>query len=237
MTIVKYFVYSGESKMLDTKIQIENAIAERMRNRVPEEQKVVLVQLLQDVITGTFKANDDAIDIIQSKLSELDTQIFYNKVHAHVNHPLVQIVNITGDNQFVPKKSNNTDACFDLRAYINKLDSDYIVLEPGQIKLVSTGIKVHLPEGYVMKMYVRSSTGYKKHLMLANGTGIIDAGYRDEVFMCLYNFGTESIEIKYGDRLCQFEIQKVLDTEIAEVQDDKTFDEGNRGGGFGSTNK
>ena len=86
-----------------------------------------------------------------------------------------------------------------------------------------------------MMMFVRSSIGIKKHLCLANGTGIIDAGYRDEVIMALHNFGKEPIEINDLDRVCQFMIipRPVLNL-VEETNSDK-FNRGNRGGGIGST--
>ena len=86
-----------------------------------------------------------------------------------------------------------------------------------------------------MKMYVRSSTGIKKNLCLANGTGIIDAGYRDEIIMALHNFGNDIVKIEDGDRLCQFIILPYPKLELEQVPDDEDFRNGDRGGGIGST--
>ena len=107
---------------------------------------------------------------------------------------------IVCEDRYKPKYANNTDACMDIKA---KLENTLTIL-PGEIIKVKTGLQVAVPEGYVMQMFVRSSTGIKKNLCLANGTGIIDAGYRDEIIMALYNFGPSPIEINDGDRLCQF---------------------------------
>lgn len=232
---------------------VDGLVEQRMRNRPPAEIRIILSQLLQEAITGKLTAGLDAVPEIQKRLTELDKQDVYNKIHEVVNHPIVKIVNVTNDEQFMPKKANSTDACFDLRAYLSNIDlkrrffdngltlsvyqdsEECIYIMPHETRKISCGLKFHIPEGYVMKMYVRSSTGYRKNLMLANGTGIIDAGYRDEVYMCLHNFGKDPVEIKYADKLCQFEIQKIFDTVIEEVKEDSAFMHGDRGGGLGSS--
>ena len=71
---------------------------------------------------------------------------------------------------------------------------------------------------------------------MANGTGIIDAGYRDEIIMALHNFGDEPINIEDGDRICQFLIIPRPFVNLIEATDED-LEFGNRGGGIGSTGK
>lgn len=162
---------------------------------------------------------------------------------------------IVAEDKYLPEYANNTDACMDLKAKIvdnkpcernfpnyrtgvvNVLHEteNSLWIFPGELVKLHTGVQVAIPEGYVMKIYPRSSTGIKKHLCLANGTGIIDAGYRDEIIMALYNFGSDPIEIKDGDRLCQFILLPYPKIELEQVSDDADFREGDRGGGIGST--
>lgn len=172
-------------------------------------------------------------------------------------------VRIVAQDKYLPQYANDTDACMDLKARIQndikeqpemaaanmildgfaqlagveqiKDTEDSIVIWPGTVRKVPSGVQVAIPEGYVMKMYVRSSTGIKKNLMLANGTGIIDAGYRDEVIMALYNFGKEPVVIKDGDRVCQFILLPFPKLEVKQVDDNEEFRHGDRGGGIGST--
>ena len=153
---------------------------------------------------------------------------------------------IVAEEKYLPQYANETDACMDLKACL-KTSSDAIhvcngsemkasiTINPGEVKKIGTGVQVAIPEGYVMKMYVRSSTGIKKHLCLANGTGIIDAGYRDEIIMALYNFGDKPIEINDGDRLCQFVVLPYPKLSLKRVKDDENFRNGDRLGGIGST--
>ena len=153
---------------------------------------------------------------------------------------------IVAEDKYLPQYANDTDACMDLKACLRGVpDAMYVndgiqyiaqtEIQPGEVKKVGTGVQVAIPEGYVMKMYVRSSTGIKKNLCLANGTGIIDAGYRDEIVMALHNFGKDVVKIQDGDRLCQFIILPYPKLELEQVPDDEDFRNGDRGGGIGST--
>ena len=158
-------------------------------------------------------------------------------------------VKFVADEKYRPQYANETDACMDLKAKIEenivyrsngeinmqKTTYNSIFIEPGNTVKVHSGVQAAVPEGYVMKMYVRSSTGIKKNLVLANGTGIIDAGYRDEIIMALHNIGKEPVEIFDGDRVCQFIILPYPKIEPDYVEDNEDFRQGDRGGGIGST--
>lgn len=144
----------------------------------------------------------------------------------------VKFMNMTHDSENMPKYATLYDACLDLRAH---LDNATITIKPGETVKIGTRLKIAVPVGYVMMMFVRSSIGIKKHLCLANGTGIIDSGYRDEVIMALHNFGKEPIEINDLDRVCQFMIIPRPALNLVEETDSDKFNRGNRGGGIGST--
>ena len=102
--------------------------------------------------------------------------------------------------------------------------------------LVSTGVKCYLDEGYYLELSVRSSTPLKYWLVLANGVGIIDADYADntdnegEIFFQLINLSPFPIQLKRGDIIGQGIIKRY------EITDDDRA-EGERTGGFGSTNR
>ena len=151
---------------------------------------------------------------------------------------------IVAEDKYLPQYANDTDACMDLKAKITRKEGvEYtpnvyaISISAGETVKIHSGVQVAIPEGYVMKVYVRSSIGIKKNLRLANGTGIIDAGYRDEIIMALHNFGKEPVMIKDGDRICQFILLPFPKVELEVVEDNEDFRMGDRGGGIGSTDK
>lgn len=158
---------------------------------------------------------------------------WYDTIKKEIEKLNNKQLKIVVEDKYLPKYANETDACMDLKASISN-ETGTIVIKPNETVKIGTGVKVAIPEGYVMKMYVRSSTGIKKNLSLANGTGIIDAGYRDEIIMALHNFGNEPVEVHDGDRVCQFMILPFPKIELQRVKEDD-IKEGNRGGGIGST--
>ena len=138
------------------------------------------------------------------------------------------------DEKYLPKYANINDACMDLKVKTPRTGK---VLTPGSTMIFGTGIKVSIPDDYVMLIFPRSSTGMKLHCQFANGTGIIDPGYRDEIKVALHNFGDYSVQIEDAQRVAQFIVIPRPHLELKLVNDDKKFREGDRGGGLGSTGK
>ena len=102
--------------------------------------------------------------------------------------------------------------------------------------LIKTGIKAYMADDEVLILANRSSNPGKKGLILANSIGVIDKDYYGNpdndghIMFAFYNIKDEDIEIKKGDCIGQAIFQKYL---IA----DNDSAEGERTGGFGSTNK
>ena len=92
-----------------------------------------------------------------------------------------------------PYRATASSACYDVFA------NDTVTLYPqrGQDKAykVPTGVAFEIPEGYHLEVYVRSSTGLKTKLRLANGTGIVDSDYVNELFLLVENVPTELVEV------------------------------------------
>ena len=102
--------------------------------------------------------------------------------------------------------------------------------------LIKTGIKAYMQDDEVLMLYNRSSNPKKKGLILANSVGVIDKDYYGNqdndghIMFAFYNIKDEDITIKKGEAIGQAVFQKYL------VTDDDSA-EGERIGGFGSTNK
>jgi dUTP pyrophosphatase len=129
----------------------------------------------------------------------------------------------------IPKMQKVGDACYDLVARYG------VYLRPGQTAVIGTGIKVKLPERYMMRIYGRSSLCAKG---LVVGAGVIDSGYRDEVKVVLTNASNEPYVVSACDRIAQCRIELLIPTEFVELEEIETLEqflEGDRGGGFGST--
>ncbi len=102
--------------------------------------------------------------------------------------------------------------------------------------LVKTGLKAYMQDDEVLMLYNRSSNPKKKGLILANSVGVIDKDYYGNqdndghIMFAFYNIKDEDITLKKGEAIGQAVFQKYLIT-------DNDSAEGERTGGFGSTNK
>jgi len=106
-------------------------------------------------------------------------------------------------------------------------------LQPGERRLVRTGLVMELPHGTEAQMRPRSGLALKNGITLLNTPGTIDEGYRGEVGVILINHGHEPFEVKPGLRIAQMVIAPVLHVDTAEVTEVSDTTRGR--GGFGST--
>ena len=127
-----------------------------------------------------------------------------------------------------PEKQRSQDAAFDLRA----VDDGYV--PPGTRKLVATGTKVAIPEGYVGMVCSRSGLALRMGVSVANAPGIVDPDYIGDVGVILENHGRESFYYDKGDRIAQLLIIEVPGVKFSKSQ--KQLKSSVRGGdGFGSS--
>lgn len=111
--------------------------------------------------------------------------------------------------------------------------SEAISFEPGETKLIKTGLSLEIPEGYAGLIYARSGLATKRGLAPANKVGVVDSDYRGEVMVSLHNHTNEVKEIDAYERIAQLVITPYLKANFEEVEE---LDDTERGtGGFGST--
>ena len=129
----------------------------------------------------------------------------------------------------VPSYESVLAAGMDIRAALD----EPISLKPGERTLISTGIKIAVPEGYEAQIRPRSGLAIRNGITMLNSPGTIDADYRGEVKVIAINHGHETFIVNHGDRIAQLIIAPVVQVDIHEVE---ALPETNRGdGGFGST--
>ena len=113
-----------------------------------------------------------------------------------------------------------------------------VVLEPGKLQLVPTGIKAYMQDGEYLGMHIRSSMAVKKRNMFVNNVGIIDADYYNNadneghMMLALLNTGSEALALPKGECVAQGIFYNYL---VADGDADS--EKAVRGGGFGSTSK
>lgn len=112
---------------------------------------------------------------------------------------------------------------------------EFAFIRNGQIRLLSTGLAVELPEGTEGQIRPRSSLASKYGLTVVNSPGTIDTDYRGEIKVAVINLGSEPFVVRPGERIAQLVIVPVIKPEIEVVDDLSSTERGE--GGFGSTGK
>ena len=136
-----------------------------------------------------------------------------------------------------PMRANPSDAGLDVFYSPPDPNISVIKIEPGENKMLPTGLSFGVPHGYMLQVCNRSSMGVKRSLVV--GAHIIDSGYEGEVFIDLHNIGTETQFIEAGAKIAQLILVPVVHFRARQVDYDLYREEitiSNRGdGSLGST--
>lgn len=127
----------------------------------------------------------------------------------------------------LPEYAHPGDAGLDL------FSVEETVIQPGESKLIGTGIMIELPENTEAQIRPRSGLALKNQITVLNSPGTIDHGYRGQVGVILINHGTKPFTVESGMKIAQMVIAPVMSVKIVDTKD---LTETKRGeGGFGST--
>lgn len=144
---------------------------------------------------------------------------------------LIDIVKKKSD-AVLPEKKTEGAAGFDLYACV----PEPVTIEPQEIKMISTGIAIHMLEkSCTAFVFARSGLASKYGIGLANGVGVVDNDYRGEIFVPLYNMSKNKYTVMNGDRIAQMVVMSVCDLEIQEKKSLQVTDRNENG--FGSTGR
>jgi dUTP pyrophosphatase len=132
----------------------------------------------------------------------------------------------------LPAHATDGSAGMDLRAL---LDAP-LILEPGQTRLLRTGLAIHIADpGLAAMILPRSGLGHKHGIVLGNLVGLIDSDYQGELMVSCWNRGQTDFTVTPGERIAQLVIVPVVRAEFELVGE---FESSARGtGGFGHTGR
>jgi dUTP pyrophosphatase len=142
----------------------------------------------------------------------------------------VQICRIAGNEDItLPEKMSTGASGFDLCAAV----TEEWVLQPGEWKLVPTGISIAMPDHLEAQVRPRSGLAFKHGITMLNSPGTIDADYRGEIKVIMVNFGDKPFRVNRGDRIAQLVFQEVAKVNLEQV--DELVGSARGAGGFGHT--
>ena len=247
-TIVSIMEYDEEAlspTMTETLVQVIDSM---FNTEVSNEMISSLKQDLSeknitraDVLTylANFETN------IQTFINDLKPNVNQRTLLNSIFKPMINIFNgvceqyhkydielpmTLEENAHTPTYAHDTDACADIYA------SENITIPAHSCStMVHTGLRIALPENWVLMLDPRSSIGFKTGLRLSNMVGIIDEDYRGEIGVLYDNISDSDYEIKIGDRIAQCWVQPVYRFKPKVVDILPTTERGE--GGFGSSGK
>jgi dUTP pyrophosphatase len=152
--------------------------------------------------------------------------------------PLIGVMREDWADPSVPLPSYETAgaAGADVRANLpREMRNVGFVLGPMERKVVPTGLRVEIPQGYEIQIRPRSGLALKHGISLPNTPGTIDSDYRGSLGVLLINFGSEPFVIQHGDRIAQLVVAPVVQARFALA--DALSDSARGAGGFGSTGR
>lgn len=194
------------------------------------EGEKAAVQEFVNEITDDESLSANKKELIAQMFSAV-LDVFEELVNSGRPSVQVGIVKLNPD-AIIPEYAHSTDAGCDVAAV------EETKIEPGETKVVKTGIAVAIPAGYEIQIRPRSGLSLKSKLRVANAPGTIDTEYRGEVGVIMTNTGDIPYVIDKGMKIAQMLIAptpKIKWNEVATVEELGTT---NRGAdGFGSTDK
>ncbi len=229
----------------ESKIAIAKAV---QADGLSPEDFAETYQKIVDEVAGIDELSDVKKDFVVQLFG-----IIFNKIEKYydaLNQKVIIPTELINDAK-LPKYAHEGDGAMDIYA----LD-DYTI-NPGETKLIPTGIKMAIPQGYGILVQPRSGLSLKSKLRIANTPGLIDSGYRDEIGVIVenieppfkdidYDFDNEgnikinsilhgqSYTISKGERFAQIRLVQIPTALLQPVNNVKEIGE-DRGGGFGSS--
>lgn len=165
------------------------------------------------VINNTYRCNDCSVNF-----SSPDS----------FNLPEVKFIKLN-ENAITPTRAKEGDVGYDA---VSIQDID---IYPGETAMVKTGISVQLPPHTEMQVRARSGLAKNSGIMVINGPGTIDSGYRGPCNVLLHNTSDNLFKVSKGDKIAQFLVTPKLPYTFTKVE---ALDETDRGaGGFGHTGR
>lgn len=136
------------------------------------------------------------------------------------------------DNFGLPEYATTGSAGVDIRACVDQSAT----INPGDCELIPSGMAIHVEDPSLAAVLLpRSGLGHKHGIVLGNLVGLIDSDYQGQVFVSVWNRGTDSFVIEPGDRIAQMVIIRVEQITFDVVEEFKHSERST--GGFGHTGK
>jgi dUTP pyrophosphatase len=180
---------------------------------------------VQNKVSGFNESSDNInIEDLVSNMGDLD-DVLYDQSQGKLN---LEYTNDSDNKE--PEYAYKSDSGFDLRS------TEEMWVQANDRKLIPTGLKFDIPDGYEIQVRSKSGLALKQGLMVLNSPGTVDSGYQGEVKVIMFNTTNEKIKIEKGQKIAQAVLCPVVNgkwVNLIKVEEIGEKDRNNQG--FGST--
>jgi dUTP pyrophosphatase len=180
---------------------------------------------VQNKVSGFNESSDNInIEDLVSNMGDLD-DVLYDQSQGKLN---LEYTNDSDNKE--PEYAYKSDSGFDLRS------TEEMWVQANDRKLIPTGLKFDIPDGYEIQVRSKSGLALKQGLMVLNSPGTVDSGYQGEVKVIIFNTTNERIKIEKGQKIAQAVLCPVVNgkwVNLIKVEEIGEKDRNNQG--FGST--
>lgn len=182
-----------------------------------------------ELVNAMEPAHREEIDLHMAEIEKWEptVAVVVKPKYSFAAHVLP--VKTVAGTSYMPSYAHAGDAGADLRACM----PGPLTINAGESAWVNTGVRVAIPDGFVGLQFPRSGLGCNHGICLANGTGVIDSGYRGEIRAKLLNLGAEPFTVHPGDRVCQLVVVPCVRASFLAVTELPDSERGTDG--YGST--
>lgn len=230
-------VFSRAIQRRDKKIRElqDDIVAERRKvdalNKCADTYDEINEDLIRAVMQQDIELADwyEYVQLLIAELNEKEKQLKLSNKKGMACMNNLTIKTVIDDHGSAPAYSRDGDAAVDLRA------SENCYIKAGAVRLVDTGVRVAIPNGYVGLVCPRSGMACKHEVTVINAPGVIDPNYRGSIKVGLVNHNSVGFDIREGDRIAQLLIMPVPRVTFEQVAE---LDDTERGAdGFGSSGR
>jgi deoxyuridine 5'-triphosphate nucleotidohydrolase len=152
----------------------------------------------------------------------------------HKPEPTLKVFRVRRNSK-LPVRAHSSDAGMDLFYCPSDSTLGEINFMPGQNWVLPTGLKISIPEGFMLQIMNKSGIASKRTLV--TGACVVDSGYDGEIFIDLHNIGNDNQRVVEGQKIAQAVLVPIVIPSLEEIEEDNIYGKptARAGEGFGST--
>jgi dUTP pyrophosphatase len=193
------------------------------------KEQMDMLKSLQENVNDIDTSNPEAmLESMGINMEEMEKHFLEMNNHIEFEKIPLQYVNESENKN--PEYAYESDSGFDLRS------TEDIWIQANDRKLIPTGLRFDIPEGYEIQVRSKSGLALKQGLMVLNSPGTVDSGYQGEVKVIMFNTTNERIKIEKGQKIAQAVLCPVMCgmwVNLVKVEEIGEKDRNDKG--FGST--